>query len=406
MAWTDRLREAAYNSPSGQRFVFQYEDVSERFDKKTSSFDFPDADGTYVQDTGSTSRRYPLNIIFWGADYDETARSFMDALAERGPGVLEHPIYGQVDVLPFGQIARRDDLKTAANQAVIEVTFWGTIGVVYPESQDDAAADTAQAVEDTNAAVADEFAEVSDLEGALEQATLREKFQSVVDNVESGLQAVADTRDDVARKFSEVKDSIDAGIDTLVAEPLSLAFQTAQLIQAPARAAASIQDRLQAYRDLADSIISGDGARTSNEFLSEDVTVSGAVSGSVVSALNTDFETRSEALQTAEEILDQFERANDWREGEYTRFGLIDTGGAYQQLQRTVALAAGYLVEISLNLAQERAIVLDRARTIIDLASELYGEVDARLDFIIATNELTGSEILELPAGKRVLYYE
>jgi hypothetical protein len=64
MAWQDRLREAAYNAPSGQRLVFLYEDVGREVDKKTAAFDFPGVNGTYVQDNGSTSRRYPLRVFF------------------------------------------------------------------------------------------------------------------------------------------------------------------------------------------------------------------------------------------------------------------------------------------------------------------------------------------------------
>ena len=51
-------------------------------------------------------------------------------------------------------------------------------------------------------------------------------------------------------------------------------------------------------------------------------------------------------------------------------------------------------------------IQLDRARTIIDLSAELYGRVDDRtLNFMIDSNRLTGSEILELPRGRSILYY-
>ena len=83
----------------------------------------------------------------------------------------------------------------------------------------------------------------------------------------------------------------------------------------------------------------------------------------------------------------------------------LDTGGGYQAMQRAVATAAGMLVAISFDLVPERRIVLDRARTIVDLAAELYGTVDSRLDFLIETNGLTGSEILELPRGSTILYY-
>jgi hypothetical protein len=60
---------------------------------------------------------------------------------------------------------------------------------------------------------------------------------------------------------------------------------------------------------------------------------------------------------------------------------------------------------VSFDVIPERRIVLDRARTIVDLAAELYGSVDDRLDFLINSNDLTGSEILELPANKVIKYY-
>jgi len=63
------------------------------------------------------------------------------------------------------------------------------------------------------------------------------------------------------------------------------------------------------------------------------------------------------------------------------------------------------LVFISFSLKQERSLVLDRSRTIIDVVAELYGSVDDQLDFFINSNGLTGSEILELPKGKQVVFY-
>ena len=49
--------------------------------------------------------------------------------------------------------------------------------------------------------------------------------------------------------------------------------------------------------------------------------------------------------------------------------------------------------------------MLDRNRTILDIAAELYGAVDERLDQLIATNNLTGSQITELARGTRIKYY-
>lgn len=413
MAWNDRIREAAYTSPSGARTVFDYEDVSRSVDKKTTGYEFPDADGTYVQDLGRSGRRYPVRAFFWGSDYDETADAFEAGLLERGVGKLEHPIYGSVDVVPFGSIKRRDDLKTAANQAVVEVTFWETVGIIYPTSQQDPASAVLSAVDEYNEAGAGQFADAASLGTAAERANFKGDYRALIGAAESGLRTVADAQDAVRKQFNAVNDSINQGIDVLVAQPLTLAFQTTQLIQAPARALTNITARLSAYRDLASSIISGDGAVVgsdadsieTNRFLARDLYASGYVTGSVVSVVNNQFETKTEALEAAEAVLTQFQDVADWRDSNYDAIANIDTGEAYQKLQEAVALTAGFLVEISFTLKQERRIVLERARTIIDLAAELYGSVDDQLDFLINSNQLTGSEILELPRGREIVYY-
>lgn len=390
--------------------VFDYENVSRSTEKKTTAFDFPDADGTYVQDLGRSGRQYPLRLFFWGPDYDLEADDFESLLLERGTGVLEHPIYGTVDVVPFGSIKRRDDLKTAANQAVLEVTFWETIGLIYPTAQGDPASSVLSAVEAFNASQAEQFGDAVSLETVGDRAAFKGSYQNLLDAAEAGLSSVAAVQDNVRQQFETIDASINAGIDTLIADPLSLAFQTTLLIQAPARALASVSDRLDAYGNLASSIVSGSGTsegsrREVNRFQARDLYASGAVTGSVLSVVNNQFETKMGAIGAAQTVLEQFDQVAAWRDENYQALEAIDTGEAYQKLQEAVALTAGFLVFISFSLKQERRIVLDRARTIIDLAAELYGEVDGQLDFLIASNSLTGSEILELPKGREIVYY-
>ncbi|MBW1725986.1 MAG: DNA circularization N-terminal domain-containing protein [Deltaproteobacteria bacterium] len=409
MPWNDRLREAAYTSPSGVRTVFDYEDVRKTIDKKTTGFEFPDADGTLVQDLGHSGRRYPLRIIFWGDDHDIDSDAFEAALIERGVGKLEHPVYGTVDVVPFGTITRNDQLKTAANQSIIELVFWETIGVNYPVSQTDPASSILSSVDEYNAASATEFEDVTNLETATEQSSLKNKYTAFTASVKSGLSAVADTQEDVQKQFDTINNSITQGMDLLIGQPLTLAFQTAIMIQAPARALTSIRARLDAYRNLANSFITGDDAISTdaNDFHAKDVFASTSITGSIVSVVNNQFDTKTEALEAAEAILDQFEAVQTWRDDNFNALSAteIDTGSAYQQLQEAVALTAGFLVQISFTLKQERIVVLDRARTPVDLVAEFYGSIDDQLDFFINSNNLSGSEILEISRGRSVAYY-
>jgi len=410
MSWLDRILEAAYTSPSGQRLPFQYEDVSLEFDKRGASYDFPDADGTYVQDLGKSGRRYPLTVYFSGSNYDLEAALFVAMLGEAGRGKLEHPMYGAVDVVPFGAITRRDNLKSGANQAIIEVTFWETTGLLYPTSQGDAAGDVLRAVAAYNQAVADQFAESVRLNTPSAKAGLFGDYSAALSTVKTTLAPIAAASADVQRQFTVISRSITEGLDTLIGDPLTLALQTAQLIQAPARAASSIDSRLDTYHALIAAITgtietSGYGVRNSNRFKSNDQFVSGAASGQVLAVVNTQFVTKGGAVLAADTILAQLDEVTVWRDANYTALGELDTGAAYTALQSAIALAAGYLVEISFSLKQERRVTLDRSRTIIDLVAEFYGSVDDKLDFFISSNAFTGSEILEVPRGREVVYY-
>lgn len=413
MSWQDRLREAAYNSPSGKRFIFDYENVRNTVDKKTTAFNFPDADGTFIQDLGHSGRRYPLRVFFWGENYDQEADAFESGLLERGIGKLEHPIYGVKNVIPFGTIARRDDLKTAANQAIIDITFWETIDLLYPSSQVDPGNEVLSAVEDFNDVTSELFNKVIDTDTASLRATFKNNYQAILNVTQSGLQSIADVQDDIRSQFNAISDSINQSIDILIRDPITLAFQTVLLIQTPAQIITSISARLNAYSDLITSIISGDGAvvspgidsSNSNEFHTNDLYVSTYVIASVISVVNNQFVTKTEALEAAEIILDQLEQVTDWRDDNFESLEQVDTGELYQKLQETSALAAGFLVEISFTLKQERSIVLDRARTIVDLTAELYSAVDEQLDFLINTNNLSGLEILEIPKGRKIVYY-
>lgn len=413
MSWQDRIQEAAYTSPSGERFTFDFEDVRTTVEKRTSAFEFPDVDGTYVQDLGRAGRRFPLRMFFWGDNCDTDAEALDAALLERGQGKLEHPMYGTFDVVPFGMITRRDDLKTSANQAVLEVTFYETTGTAYPTGQADPLAAVEEAIEEAQEQAAEQFSEAADLAGAIEKATLKSQIGALIDKATGALGPIANTVASVERKFNAIKDSINGGIDLLIGKPLTLGFQVSQLLLVPSQAIANVTARLSAYRDLARSLISGDGAiaapgldsRNANEFHARDLFASNYVTASVASVVANTFATKPEALAAAETLFELLDDVTEWRDSNFESLGEIDPGGAYQKVQEAVALAAGFLVQISFTLRQERRVVLDRARTPIELVSELYGEIDEQLDFFISSNDLTGSEILEIPEGREVVYY-
>lgn len=492
MSWVDRLQTTSYTSPSGKSATFAYENIAESVDKRTTAFDFIDFDGTYVQDLGPTGRRYPWRLFFSGEDHDEEATAFLDLLTEVGIGKLVTPLYGTKNVVPFGKIDRRDDLKTAANQTVIEVAFWESITDILPSNESDSGSAVLLSIDQYNVAAASEFAGKISTVTASEQFSFKDKFDKALGAAKGALQKVADAKNAVARTFKNIADSIDKALDILVSTPLTLAFQLGILLQEPARALRSIKARLDSGRNLFRSLFSsgsgagstggnsgglgdaegggvggggpldaafidlgtgslisteagadvtaaldayselidvftvgentvqtpGTDAQNANAFFIAELFASGAVSGAVLSVVTTQFDTQPDALIAAEKVIELFDQVTEWRDANYQSLGavtppltvsaslpIVDTGEAYQQLQQAVALTVGFLVRISFSLKQERSVVLDRARTIVDLSAELYGVVDSRLDTLINTNNLSGSDIRELPRGRTVVYY-
>ena len=444
--WQDRIRQGAYTSPSGVRVKFDFEDVSRELTKRTAAFEFPGVDDAYVQDNGFGARRYPLRVFFTGRTHDLEATAFEAALLERGVGKLEHPFYGPqsetmkgrtwkpMSVVPFGDITRRDDLKSAANQTVIEVTFWTTVGSIYPSASAAPKNEILSALENFNLQAAQQFENSTDLVGALNKANGKAGFRKFLKDVSAALQGVSNTVSSVNREFREIQSTINEGMDVFIGQPLLLAQQVSNLISAPARAIDGLESRLDAYVRLANSIFGsseanpaellvGAGAlalrttKIANDFHIAQHFAASAVSGAVLTVTQTTFETKPEALAAAGTVLDLFGALVVNRDTGFTALQTIDTTGkkaasqldtgeTYQALQEAVALTVGFLIEISFSLIPERTIVLDRARTIIDVCAELYGEIDGKLDFLISTNDLTGDEVLELPRGRRVKYYK
>jgi prophage DNA circulation protein len=440
-SWQTRLKEAAYTSPSGNRIVFAYEALSREFDKRTAEFSFAGVDDSYVQENGYTSRRYPMRCIFSGANCDRQATAFEAALLETGVGKLEHPVYGAIDCLPYGTVKRSDDPLTEGNQSVVDVTFWTTTGAVYPQSQSHPQSEILAALDGFDQAAAQSFEQATSLDSEVEKVSAKATVRKMLREATAALEPISNKVTAVNNEFRDLNSIANQSLDVTIGNPLQLALQVTNLLRAPGRAASGLADRLDGYKRLGANIMASAAgtpalklaagtsltARTTgiaNDFHISDLFATSAVAAVVASMVvdpvandgeeaTQQFTSRQDALTAAEAVLQQYDEVVAWRDQGFADLGgveelgayQVDTGGAYQALQTATALCAGFLISLSFSLADERFIELENDTTIINMAAQLYGQVDERLDFLINTNELTGSEILELPRGSRLVYY-
>lgn len=414
MNWQKKVKQAAYISPLGFRTIFLYEDVAKSFDKKTTDFDFPKSNNTYVQDFGRTGRKLPLRIFFSGDNYLKEALAFEASIQSAGIGRLEHPVYGTINVVPFGEINRRDNLKTEANQTVLEVVFFETIIEIFAGSITDLADLVLEALDLYNEAASGQLNTEIILNKIIESSGFKTFYAGLVRGTLDSLNTVVATTPDVQKQFSQVSQSMLADLEsTQVPNVEVLGLQATTLVQLPSRATgALISDRLNAFDTAFQILVNKDNIqqpaydnRVANEFFSRDFYSATYLSGVALAMINADFKIKKEALSTVDFLLSRFDQWIEWRDANYDILAMDDTGGLYASLLETVSNVVDYIIALSFSLQTEKRIILTENRSILDLVAELYGELDEKLDFFINTNNLSGSEILELPRGREIVYY-
>jgi prophage DNA circulation protein len=350
-------------------------------------------------------------MFLTGPDCDIQANEFVEALSEIGVGLLEHPIDGLRKVIPTGRISRRDNLKSAANQVILDVTFWETLtDVDFPEAvinvSEKAQADTETAQTQTAA----QFPTFFDVTIALESVTAQNYFVALVDIIKGGLQDLAQVEQGIRSQFDALSAEIQNNIDSLIGDPLQLALKMIDLTRLPARAVTDIKAKLDAYNNLLNTILSSNFIASFNNTAQNSFFSSAIVAGAVLMAISESlqlarFRTKPEAIVGADNMLSALDLFNEWFEDNAEALSIIDSGEMYQALFDMTISTSSNLVAISFSLLQERVIALDRPRALVELTAELYGEVEDKLDEIIAVNDLVGNEILELPEGREIRYY-
>lgn len=422
-SWRDRVRPASYKSPTGRSNPFLYYDLSRSYTLRGEVWEFADLDGGYVQRNGVGPRRYPILAIFSGANHDREALAFEGALNEAGRGVLNHPLHGPIDVIPLGEVTRRDELRTAANQTIIEVTFWTSLASVYPAAGIDQANEILAQLGAFRSGSAAKLGILDRVNNAAQRASALSRAQSSLTAVDAILIELTNTSEQLRRAQARQMRALEGALHTLITRPLEFVESVAALILGPAEALSDLVTKTETYAELgastrAGSDASGDDsadprvrARAQTDFLVEDMFTSMALAGAVQSTVSEaqPLKTRKEAVESADRLLTQLEETQNWRDEREQSLDSLDTlddGEAFGALQQATLLAVSRLIESSFSLIQERAVVVDRNRTIIDLAAQLYGDVDNEtLDRLIVDNQLSGSEILEVPRGRKIVYY-
>lgn len=411
MAWQDRIRSGKYQAPSGAVIDFEFTDVRQEINKKTSAFTFSNVAGAFVQDKGRGATTFPLRVFISGSDYDLQAKKFVDLLSEAGAGKLTHPLYGLRTVVPT-QIRQRDDLVTGGSQAIFDVPFIETLTELFPRGLVDRKADSLASIAEFNSDSPAAFAGALELETSSETANFKSFISTTTDAINTVLGPLAGLNDEVKREFDAAIQGLTTGLDVLVDDPIQLAQEINNTIRIPIAATNSLQNAFTTFgRFLAGqqqtTPITVDSTGL-NEYVSRRLTNYSSQASLVQFTVNeAAYRSRQDAIAGANSLDDELTALVTWDDTERAALGMLDTGKIYQPIQEATALERGRLVSETFDLPLERRFFTDRTRNIIEMAVDLYGDAsDETVNLLIETNGFVGPDLLQIFSGREVVFFK
>lgn len=407
MSYKDRLRVMTYESPSGQSFTLDFSDLSRTGGKKAPVTEFPGQNQGSVQDLGNLTPTFPVSCWISGADYDLEADRFYNAVHETGPGNLSHPRWGDLKVLPILN-SQAESFVDGARRATFDITFIRVDekSFNYPASAIDYQSSVTANTDLTVVAIAESVPE--SITDTRTLAGLKESITATLSTVTTAFDNITGIADDVRTSIDQTVRDITNNIDALVTAPADLMTAMLKLYRLPGAILVDVQEKLDSYELIYNTLIDGFVSQTEQYGFQFGLVAVGNIAGlnaANAEAANYGFiATRDNAGQIVSSVyayngsilfsIEDLETAGDFA----SDYNL--------QLQMGIGVTDSIsgLIDQSLNLPAERIEILDRELTPIQFVYEKYGDIE-NLELFIEYNALQGCEILLLPRGKSVRWY-
>lgn len=116
MSWRDRFRPASFRGVE-----FKVDTGARSAGRRGVTFEYPKRDTPSDEDMGRRARRWVITGYVIGPDYDLDAALLEDNLNAEGPGLLIHPMMGEMRVRC--DTYTRGERKEQGNMALFDMNF-------------------------------------------------------------------------------------------------------------------------------------------------------------------------------------------------------------------------------------------------------------------------------------------
>lgn len=383
-----------------------------------------DSNDTFT-DLGIGGRDVSLDCYFIGTKHYSEANAFRKALCEIGKSKLQLAYEEEftVNVINFSV---KNSLVDRINATIVSVNWHETSPSTYPKSEKSKQKEIKTLVNKTKEEIALTVEETVDsIDNQSRLSIFKNKFENVLNNISSSI----DTASDISLN-SIMSDILN---QDLISNAFTITSQIGVIFSKAANLTNQVKNIDNSF-DLPSGYSSVFGAwenlisnlktaslKTSSfqeykkeqidELKLNDSIASSAIVSVSESLLNTEFETRAEAVEAAKKLVELNNDWNDFVDEQSSR--ITDLGDAYIRngnVLDVVLSSANEILERSYKLKVEQIITLSEDTTPIELAWEYYKDdfkenPDSTLEYLIRTNNFTDDEFFLIQRGKEVKIY-
>lgn len=435
MSYIDRIERLTYQSPKRKTFDLEFDDLARNIQRKTAINEFPYQNKSNVQDLGMGNLKIPIRCYISGSDYDLEADRFFKALNEQGYGVLDHPRWGSIDVIPIN-ITQSESFVDGLGRAIFEIEFieYFPDSTNFPENLYSKIKNFINIITGFIDNVFQLIDSILTIETELRRfaRTARRIVGSVVSEtkrIETRFKGISDrwkedTRNnfvsstfDPANKFRVggrerqdlfnknlrvFQEYIEDNPDIVISEATKLLNNLARTEQDPD---INVSQIAKSYTDTLDFIDSKFNDSNMNDF---EANINGynAIAFTLAMCeklINANYNTRNESIQIIDILTDRREKLKLIYDKVIQKNGNLDYD-ILLQTYNSIALTQRQILNQSLEIPTEKNIILDKDTSPIELVFSITGNID-RLDELISYNNLQGKNILVIPKGTSIRYY-
>lgn len=243
--WRDALQPAKFRNAG-----FLYADADGTLGRRVHLHEYPGRDLPFAEDLGRKARQWTMNIFVIGAGYMAERDALVAALEQTGPGTLQHPYLGPLQVAAVDVQGPRESTRHGG-MASFRVTFVEAGDNSLPVAATDHQAVVSARADAAQAAAVDDFVRAYTLDG--QPGWVAAEALTVAGGVLAGIaraSALIPAIPGAVTSFVADLGAVGGALSALVRQPAGLASSVLGLIRGLAGLPAGPLNALAVYRGL------------------------------------------------------------------------------------------------------------------------------------------------------------